>query len=146
MISQLKKAAKNKQVKNILSKMLNKIELLGPLAGNLLDSKLHIYEIKNMRPPIRLYYKIVEPKKEAIYSYELTSLNNVSKVRFVYILKGRKDENGLIKKLGGRFLVPGCFIIPRHACDRIEELFKFWNVKFQRFDVCVSKEEIDYVY
>lgn len=40
MIKQLKKAAKNHQVKAVLSKMLDKIELLGPSAGELLDSKL----------------------------------------------------------------------------------------------------------
>ena len=72
MISQLKKVASNNQAKQILSKMLDKIELLGPMAGKLLDSKLHIYEIKNMRPPIRLYFKIAEPAKEAyIFEYEM---------------------------------------------------------------------------
>lgn len=29
----------------------------GPKIGELLDSKLFIYELKNKRPPIRLYFK-----------------------------------------------------------------------------------------
>ena len=37
--------------------MFDKIELLGPLTGKLLDSKLFIYEIKAKHPPIRLYFK-----------------------------------------------------------------------------------------
>jgi len=72
MISQLKKAAKNNSVKIILSKMLDKIELLGPLAGKLLDSQLFIYEMKSMRPPVRLYFKIIESAREAyIFEYEM---------------------------------------------------------------------------
>ncbi|MCK4588932.1 MAG: hypothetical protein KAT77_00690 [Nanoarchaeota archaeon] len=57
MVKQLKKAAKNNQIKKILSKMLDKLEFIGPYTGNLLDSQLFIYEIKNKKPPIRLYYK-----------------------------------------------------------------------------------------
>ena len=56
-LKQLKKAGKNKQVRNILSKSFDKIESLGPRAGKLLDSQLRIYEIKIKRPPIRLFYK-----------------------------------------------------------------------------------------
>ena len=37
--------------------MLNKIEESRPEAGKLPDSKLFIYEMKTMRPPIRLYFK-----------------------------------------------------------------------------------------
>ena len=54
-IKQLKKV--DQQIKNILSKMFDKLELAGPNAGELLDSKFHIYEIKNKHPPIRLYFK-----------------------------------------------------------------------------------------
>jgi len=50
MIKQLKKTAKNNQVKKILTKMLNSIEENGPDAGGLVDSQLFIYEVKNMRP------------------------------------------------------------------------------------------------
>ena len=57
MIKQLQKAGKNHHVKQFLTKMLNKIEELGPNAGKLLDSKLFIYEVKNKHPPIRLYYR-----------------------------------------------------------------------------------------
>ena len=57
MVKQLRKAAKNNQIKQILTKMLDKIEESGPDASKLLDSKLFIYEMKTMHPPIRLYFK-----------------------------------------------------------------------------------------
>ncbi|MFH1400047.1 MAG: hypothetical protein ABIH41_00875 [Nanoarchaeota archaeon] len=57
MIKEFRKAARNKKIKEILSAMLDKLEDKGPETGNLLDTKLHIYELKNKRPPLRLYYK-----------------------------------------------------------------------------------------
>jgi len=54
---QLTQSVKNQAVKNSLTKMFDKLEILGPLAGELLDSKLHLYECKLKRPPIRLYFK-----------------------------------------------------------------------------------------
>ena len=68
-IKQLKKVSKNKQIKDILSKMLDKLEILGPIAGKLLDSQLFIYEIKNKRPLIRLYFKY-NIKTNEIYVFE----------------------------------------------------------------------------
>jgi len=56
-LRQLRKAGKNKEVRNILSKIFDKIEELGPRAGKLLDSRLRIYEVKLKSPPIRLYYR-----------------------------------------------------------------------------------------
>ncbi|MBI4139893.1 hypothetical protein HY483_02945 [Candidatus Woesearchaeota archaeon] len=56
-LKQLKKVERNNHLKLMLSKMLDKLELFGPLAGELLDSKLFLYELKNKHPPLRLYYK-----------------------------------------------------------------------------------------
>ena len=86
-LKQMKKLGKNPFLKNLLTKMFDRIELLGGDAGNLIDSRLHIYEIKNMRPPMRLYFKIVEPKKEAyIFEYELKTsqekqIKTIEKIR-----------------------------------------------------------------
>ena len=69
MVKQLKKAAKNQHIKEILTKMLDKLEFSGPDAGELLDSQLSIYEIKIKHPPIRLYYKHNKSTNE-IYVFE----------------------------------------------------------------------------
>ena len=72
MIKQLKKIAKNNQLKEILSRMLDKIEMLGPLSGNLIDPKLHIYELKNKQPPLRLYFKHNKHSDEIyVFEYEM---------------------------------------------------------------------------
>ena len=66
---QLKHAATNCQNKEILTKMLDKLEEKGPDGGKLLDSKLFLYEIKSKHPPIRLYYKHNKVTNE-IYVFE----------------------------------------------------------------------------
>ncbi|MBI2207968.1 hypothetical protein HYU50_00570 [Candidatus Woesearchaeota archaeon] len=93
MLSQLKQAGKNKQVKNILSKMLDRIEELGPVAGKLIDSHLHIYEIKSKHPPIRLYFKhIMGLDNIYVFEYELkTSEEKQRKTIFKIKRKARKS-------------------------------------------------------
>ena len=72
MIKQLKRAAKNNIIKEILTKMLDKLEFLGKDAGNILDSQLFIYEIKNKHPPIRLYFKHnVQTNEIYVFEFEM---------------------------------------------------------------------------
>ncbi len=68
-LKQLQKEALNNHIQKILTKMLDKIELLGPYAGELLDTKLFLYEVKNKHPPLRLYYKHKKENDE-IYIFE----------------------------------------------------------------------------
>lgn len=71
-LEQLKKLGKNKQVRDFLSKLFDKIEEFGPRAGNLVDSHLFIYEMKMKSPPIRLYYKHNKATDEIyLFKYEM---------------------------------------------------------------------------
>ena len=71
-LTQLSKLRNDTHTREIVSKILDKIEELGPNAGKLIDSRLHLYEVKRMHPHIRLYFKIEEDKKEAkIFEYEI---------------------------------------------------------------------------
>lgn len=71
MLEQLKKLGKNEKTRTILTKMLDKLELLGPRAGKLIDSKLHLYEMKAKHPPIRLYFRHHLPSDIHLFEYEL---------------------------------------------------------------------------
>ena len=93
MIKQLKKAAKNQHIKNILTKMLDKLENLGADAGDLLDSQLFIYEIKNKHPPIRLYFKHNRQTDE-IYVFEF-DIKTSQERQQITIEKIRQKARGL---------------------------------------------------
>ncbi|MBS3156235.1 hypothetical protein J4413_03315 [Candidatus Woesearchaeota archaeon] len=91
-LKQLKDLSKNKGLKEIISKILDKIEELGPNAGNLLDSKLHIYEIKRKSPPIRLYFKH-NLTTEEIYIFEYEMKTSTKKQKETILRLKRKSES-----------------------------------------------------
>ncbi|MFW6286184.1 MAG: hypothetical protein ACOC16_03615 [Nanoarchaeota archaeon] len=69
---QLKKLNKNNQIKSIISKMFDNLESNGGTIGKLLNNQLMLFELKNKRPSIRLYYKIMVNNIEIyILEYEL---------------------------------------------------------------------------
>ena len=70
-----------------------------------------------------------------IFTYDLSRQPASKKVRFVYLLKGRPGEEGIIKKLKGRFLAPGCFIIPEKSIRDIDAIFKLWKIKHKKLKV-----------
>lgn len=71
-LTQLKKLGEKESLKIILSKILDKLETLGPRAGKLIDTHLFIYEVKLKHPPLRLYYKHVKETNELyVFEYEL---------------------------------------------------------------------------
>ncbi|MFC1753596.1 hypothetical protein ACFL96_09425 [Thermoproteota archaeon] len=74
-------------------------------------------------------------KQASIYSYDISHLKNSNKVRFVYVLKGRGDDSGLVLDLKGEFLAPGCFMIPSEKDSEIKEVMKKWNVKHKKIEV-----------
>ena len=92
MTKQLKKAAKNQHIKEILTKMLDKLELSGPDAGELLDSQLSLYEVKIKHPPIRLYYKHNKSTNE-IYVFEFEMKTSPEKQKATIIKLKKKASS-----------------------------------------------------
>jgi len=88
MIKQLKSLGKDANIRYLISNMLDKIEILGDLAGKILDSQLHIYEIKNKHPPLRLYFKpIVNSNNIYIFEYDMKTSSQkqqktIEKIKF----------------------------------------------------------------
>lgn len=79
-LNQFKKSIKNREVREILSKMFDKIEEKGPKAGKLLDPKLKLYEMKNKRPPIRMYFEYDKSTGEiTIFEFHMKKSDNEQK-------------------------------------------------------------------
>ena len=70
-LNQLKKLGENESIRSILTKMMDKIEELGPRAGKLIDSHLFIYEMKTKNSPLRLYFKHAQNNDIYLFEYEL---------------------------------------------------------------------------
>ena len=71
-LKQLKNLGKDRALQKIISKILDKLEEKGPEEGDIIDSRLHIYEVKRKNPPIRLYFKYNLATDEIyIFEYEM---------------------------------------------------------------------------
>lgn len=82
--------------------------------------------------------KLLEISKEnalkffVLYTYDLKKQPKSKAVRFVYLLKGRKGEKGLINNFRGKFLAPGCFILPFKKDREMKEVFSLWKVPHKK--------------
>ncbi len=66
------------------------------------------------------------------FSYNLSKENNSKKVRFVYLLRGRGKDIGLVKRWGGEFISNNAFILPVAQDNEAQEVFNNWKVNFKR--------------
>jgi len=92
MLAQLKKIGEKKRLRELLSNIFDKMELLGPRAGELIDSHLFLYEIKVKHPPLRLYYKHVKETNE-LYLFEYEMKNSQQKQATMFRRGARKMKN-----------------------------------------------------
>lgn len=72
----------------------------------------------------------------ALYSYELSKLKPSKKVRFVYLLKGRKEE-GIVKKMNGEWIADSCFIMPVQKDSEMLIILKKWQIPFKRKEIFI---------
>jgi hypothetical protein len=71
-------------------------------------------------------------KVSVLYTYNLTKQDKSKKVRFVYVLKGRGKDKGLVEELKGSWLAPGCFMIPVSQDKEMQEVFEHWKIPHKR--------------
>lgn len=72
----------------------------------------------------------------ALYSYDLSKIKQSEKVKFVYLLKGRKGE-GIIKKHGGEWVADSCFIMPIQKDSEMLAIFKKWAIPYKRREMLI---------
>ncbi len=81
---------------------------------------------------LRVISKKYKLRLVVLYIYNLLKEPKSKAVRFVYVLKGRGGEEGIVARLNGKFLAPGCFIIPIKSDKEMQSVFKLWRIKFKR--------------
>lgn len=73
----------------------------------------------------------------SIFTYSLSGESKTRQVRFVYALKGRDSEEGLVSYYKGKFLAPACFVVPEESARHIMDIFSAWKIKCRRLRVCM---------
>jgi len=67
-----------------------------------------------------------------LYTYNLKKEQPSKKVRFVYLLKGRKGDEGIVRQFKGRYISPSSFLLPAAKDEEMIEILKQWGIKFYR--------------
>ncbi len=67
-----------------------------------------------------------------LYKYDLKKEKPSKKVRFVYLLKGRNKNKGIIEQFKGTYISNSSFMIPIEKDEEMLEIFKMWEIKFYR--------------
>jgi len=80
-------------------------------------------------------------KDYVLFTYSITKLDKSKKVRFVYLLKGRRGDPGIIEEFKGKFLAPGCFIVPTNKSKEVIQIFKLWKVRPKTMNITINKNQ-----
>ena len=67
-----------------------------------------------------------------LYSYNLRDMPNSKKVRFVYLLKGRKGQTGLVDAFGGEYISSSSFLLPEPKDKEMMDIMALWGVTHKR--------------
>lgn len=67
-----------------------------------------------------------------LYSYDISKAEPSTKVKFVYLLRGRSQTKGLVTEWGGEFVSNNTFILPIDKDSEIQQVFDKWKIKYKR--------------
>tara|TARA_Y100000310_G_C20416997_1_gene684813 strand:+ start:279 stop:827 length:549 start_codon:yes stop_codon:yes gene_type:complete len=95
--------------------------LKNPLFKTLIDEGISLLDNKQLNQ--KLGYE-----SGAIFSLNLTKLEKSKKVLFSYALHGKKDNEGILKKLNGKEIGRAVFFIPVKFTGEFKQFLEVWNV------------------
>lgn len=102
-----------------------------PLFKTLIDEGISLLDNKSLHQ--KLGYE-----SGAIFSLNLTRLEKSKKVLFSYALHGKKDQEGILKKLNGKEIGRAVFLIPIKFIDEFKQFLEVWNVDFYLMKILKS--------
>ena len=79
----------------------------------------------------KYFGEIIKLKSLSIFSFSLSNLNKINKVKFAQSLYGR-NKDGLLYSGGGIPLGQGSFMVPVEKEEIFKEMMKKWKVNYKR--------------
>lgn len=74
----------------------------------------------------------------AIFSLNLTGLEKSKKVLFSYALHGKKNQDGILKKVSGKEIGRAVLLIPVNFAEEFRQFLEEWNVDFYMIKILKS--------
>ncbi len=76
-----------------------------------------------------------------LFNYSLEKLSNTEKTKFSYALNGRRQQEGILKKLKAKRLGKGVIIIPINKSDLFAEFLETWKIEFKQKHILIPNYE-----
>ena len=70
-------------------------------------------------------------KEMTLFLYSLKNFTPSKRVRFHYLLKGRGDEEGILKEIKAKQVGGGVILIPTKKEDTLKEIFQLWKIRYK---------------
>ena len=77
-------------------------------------------------------------KGYSLFSYTLKNLNN-KKTLFTYSLIGRGESEGMVKKVNGKSIGKGAFLVPIENSLLFEQFLEKWDVKYIKKNILIAQ-------
>jgi predicted nucleotidyltransferase len=68
---------------------------------------------------------------KTLFTYSLQGLTSSERVRFHYVMRGRRDSEGMLTKLKAELLGDGVILVPTSSEDELSEIFKKWKCQYK---------------
>lgn len=91
------------------------------------------YSLKNNR----FLSEIYQFSSKILFIYNLSGLNNSTKVKIVNVLRGKNKEKGMVEQNIGKWLSNQVFIIPLEYGELFEKFFINFKVKFNKYYILI---------
>jgi hypothetical protein len=72
---------------------------------------------------------------KTIFLYELKNMKPSNKVRFIYALKGRGKNKGILNSIKDRTSAPGFMMVPTMEEHKIVSVLEHWHVSYKRMKI-----------
>ena len=87
----------------------------------------------------KFLHEILNAKGYTLFRFSYSSLPQNEKVRFIYSLRGRRKEGGILKKLNALELAPGIVLVPISATFEFKEFLSRWGLDYERAPVLMGE-------
>ncbi|ASJ01169.1 nucleotidyltransferase domain-containing protein [Thermococcus gorgonarius] len=87
----------------------------------------------------RFLYESLNARGYTLFRFSYSSLPQNEKVRFIYSLRGRRKEGGILKRLNALELAPGIVLVPISATFEFAEFLRRWGLDYERAPVLMGE-------
>ncbi len=76
-------------------------------------------------------HKALNAKGYTLFRFSYSSLTGSEKVRFIYSLRGRNKDGGMLKELNAIELAAGVVLVPVNATFEFKEFLSRWGIEYE---------------